>query len=127
MVVVDTSIWIRFLTAKEPFATELDQLLAENEVLAHDLVYGELFMGERSGRAKLLIAYSEMHRAPSVAHEEVVELVRSRRLGGRAIGWIDAQLLASALVAGSRLWTAVAALQGIAVDLAIDHRPTQSG
>ena len=127
MVLVDTSVWIRFLTAKEPFATELDQLLAENEVLAHDLVYGELFMGERGGRAKLLAAYSEMHRAPSVAHEEVVELVKSRRLGGRAIGWIDAQLLASALVAGSRLWTADAALQGIAEDLAIDHRPTRNG
>jgi len=58
---VDTSIWIRFLTTlREPFATELDQLLAEDEVLAHDLAYGELFMAERGGRATLSTAYSEI-------------------------------------------------------------------
>jgi predicted nucleic acid-binding protein len=121
MVLVDTSVWIRFLGGKEPYAGHLDQLLAHDQVLAHDLVYGELLIGERGGRARLLAAYTEMHRAPSVSHDEVVELVKGRKLVGRGIGWIHAHLLASALVARSTLWTADAALTGIAEDLAIDH------
>jgi hypothetical protein len=64
MVVVDTSVWIRFLAGKEPYASQLDHLLAHDEVLGHDLVYGELLMGKRGGRAKLLAAYAEMSRGP---------------------------------------------------------------
>jgi len=121
MVLVDTSVWIRFLAGKEPYASQLDRLLARDEVLGHDLIHGELLIGERGGRARLLAAYAEMHRAPSASHDEVVELVKSRKLVGRGIGWIDAHLLASALVARSTLWTADAALTAIAEDLAIDH------
>ena len=127
MVLVDTSIWIRFLAGKEPFVTELDQLLAEDEVIGHDLIYGELLIGERGGRVKLLTAYAEIERAPSIAHDEVVELVKSRRLGGRGIAWIDAQLLASALVAGSKLWTAETTLTAIAEGVGIAHRPARRG
>jgi predicted nucleic acid-binding protein len=41
MVLVDTSVWIRFLAGTEPYASELDRLLASDEVLGHDFVYGE--------------------------------------------------------------------------------------
>ena len=51
MVLVDTSIWIRFLAGTEPYAGELDRLLADDEVLGHDFVYGELLIGDRGGRA----------------------------------------------------------------------------
>jgi hypothetical protein len=51
----------------------------------------------------------------------VVELVKRRKLSGRGIGWIDAHLLASALVARSMLWTADTALTGIAGDLGIEY------
>jgi hypothetical protein len=73
------------------------------------------------GRSTLLAAYGEIGRAPTVAHEEVVELVRSRRLQRRGIGWIDAHLLASTLVAHGRLWTADAALVTAARDLRVAH------
>jgi predicted nucleic acid-binding protein len=121
MVVVDTSVWIRFLAGKEPYASQLDHLLAHDEVLGHDLVYGELLMGERGGRAKLLAAYAQMFRAQSVSHQEVVDLVKSRKLNGRGLGWVDAHLLASTLVARSKLWTADVALMGAAEDLGIQH------
>jgi predicted nucleic acid-binding protein len=31
-VLVDTSVWIRFLANRAPYATELDQLLSQDEV-----------------------------------------------------------------------------------------------
>jgi hypothetical protein len=78
-------------------------------------------MGERGGRAKLLAAYAEMFRAQSVSHQEVVDLVKGRKLNGRGLGWVDAHLLASTLVARSKLWTADVALMGAAEDLGIQH------
>ena len=59
MVLVDTSVWIRFLANRTPYATTLDALLDRDEVAGHELVYGELLIGDRAGRAKLLGAYEQ--------------------------------------------------------------------
>lgn len=117
MVLVDTSVWVRFLAGRSPFAGVLDRLLEHEQALAHELVEGELLIGDRGGRSVLLDSYRKLSRAPSVAHEEVITLVGSRKLNGRGIGWIDAHLLASAMVADALLWTADADLAAIAAEL----------
>ena len=121
MVLVDTSVWIRFLSGRQPFARDLDQLLDRDEVLAHDLVEGELLIGDRGGRPVLLASYQQLSRAPTLSHAEVVVLTRSRKLHGRGIGWVDAHMLASALIARAPLWTADARLSAIASELHIGH------
>ncbi|MGH9159118.1 MAG: type II toxin-antitoxin system VapC family toxin [Vicinamibacteraceae bacterium] len=121
-VLVDTSIWIRFLSNRAPFAAELDELLARDEVAGHSFVYGELLIGDRGGRQALLANYEQMDQLPAIPHSDVVAFVRGRRLHGRGIGWIDAHLLASALVAGVRLWTADAPLSAIADELGVAYR-----
>lgn len=123
MVLVDTSIWIRFLAGTEPYASRLDRLLSNDEVLGHDFVYGELLIGDRGPRAKLLAEYKVMFQAAFVANAEVVEFVRSRKINGRGIGWIDAHLVASAVVAGSRLWTADLSLAAVAQDIGVAYQP----
>jgi predicted nucleic acid-binding protein len=117
MVLVDTSVWIRFLAGRAPFASGLDRLLALDEVLGHELVYGELLVGDRGGRAKLLAAYEKMSWAPTVPHNEVVEFVRGRHLNGRGAGWIDIHLLASAIVSRVPFWTADPRLAALASQL----------
>jgi hypothetical protein len=47
--------------------------------------------------------------------------VRDRRLHGRGIGWIDAHLLASALVGRLRLWTTDPALAIAARELGVGY------
>ena len=106
MVLVDTSVWIRSLANQAPYVAELDRLLGLDEVVGHDLVYGELLIGDIGGRRKLLAAYERMHQAPMVPHHDVVAFVRDRDLHGRGVGWIDVHLLASAIVGRSQLWTA---------------------
>jgi len=106
IVLVDTSVWIRFLSNRAPDAAELDYLLSRDEVSGHDFVYGELLIGDKGGRKELLASYEQMHQAPMVSHDEVAVFVRERRLHGRGIGWIDAHLLASSLVGRLKLWTA---------------------
>ncbi|MGE3842971.1 MAG: type II toxin-antitoxin system VapC family toxin [Vicinamibacterales bacterium] len=126
-VLVDTSVWIRFLANKAPFAAELDRLLTDDAVAGHEFVYGELLVGDRGGRQELLSSYERMEQIPAVPHSDVVAFVRTRKIHGRGIGWIDAHLLASALVGGVQLWTADGPLGTIADELGIAYRVKDSG
>jgi len=123
MVLVDTSVWIRFLANSAPYAAGLDDLLDRSEVVGHDLVYGELLIGDIGGRVELLRSLSEIPKLPAVPHEEVVEFVQARRLHGQGIGWIDAHLLASAIVSEAALWTADVRLAELASALGVGYRP----
>ena len=122
-VLVDTSVWIRFLAGRQPYATGLEALLARDEVSGHPLVFGELLIGDRGGRSEFLSSYALIDQATSVPHEEVVEFVRERRLLGRGAGWVDAHLLASAVVDGQKLWTADKSLAALAEELGVAYRP----
>jgi hypothetical protein len=55
------------------------------------------------------------------AHGDVVEFVRARRFHGRSVGWIDAHLLASALVGRWKLWTTDPRLDALARELSIAY------
>jgi predicted nucleic acid-binding protein len=121
VVLVDTSVWIRFLAGREPYASKLDALLSNDEVLGHEFVYGELLIGDRGSRTRLLTNYQVMLQAAKVPHDEVREFVRHRRINGRGIGWIDAHLLASAIASHSTLWTADRPLAAIAQQIGVSY------
>ena len=124
MVVVDTSVWIRFLAGREPFASGLDEVLGRDEAVGHEMVFGELLLGDAGcGRRNLLDAYMQMYQAQTVAHQEVVEFVRERRLFGRGVGWIDVNILASAVVGGFQVWTADPRFLLLANDLRVAYSP----
>ena len=53
---------------------------------------------------------------------DVVAFVRSRRLHGRGIGWIDAHLLASSLVGRLKLWTTAPRLLTLAEELGVAYK-----
>lgn len=124
MVLVDTSVWIRFLANRAPYAAELDRLLANDAVCGHDFVYGELLIGYKGGRRKLLEEYERLHQAVLIPHGDVVAFVRNRGLHGRGVGWIDIHLLASALVGGLPLWTADPRLDELAQELGVAFHPS---
>jgi|SRR5271165_2012736 len=121
MVLVDTSVWIRFFASRAPYARGLEKLLLADEVAGHDLVFGELLIGDRGGRREFLDEYGRIPTARAVPHGEVVEFVRTRGLHGLGIGWIDVHLLASALVDNLRLWTADPRLRSVASDLGVSY------
>ena len=123
MVLVDTSVWIRGLAGEARLREQLDALLAGDEVAGHELVYGELLIGDRGGHRAFLDSYNRMHRAEMVPHEEIVTFVHARELHGRGIGWIDVHLLASAIASRMRLWTADRELAGLAANLGIAYQP----
>ena len=122
MILVDTSVWIRFLANRAPYAEELDRLLALDQVMGHELVYGELLIGETGSRRKLLASYERIRQASAVSHPEVVDFVRNRNLHGRGVGWIDVHLLASTLVGRFHLWTADSRLLTMATELGVAYK-----
>jgi predicted nucleic acid-binding protein len=123
MVLVDTSVWIRFLANRAPFAAALEKLLARDEAAGHELIYGELLVGDHGGRKDLLTGYQIIQQAQTIPHGEVVLFVRERDLTGRGMGWIDVHLLASAIVGGMQLWTADQRLATVAEELKIAYQP----
>lgn len=123
MVLVDSSVWIRFLGGRMPYAAALDSLLDKDEAAGHELIEGELLLGDLGARKDFLRSYGVIHRVPAVSPAEVVAFVRAHKLHGRGIGWIDAHLLASALVARVSFWTVDERLSGLANVLGVGYFP----
>jgi predicted nucleic acid-binding protein len=71
----------------------------------HPFVSGELACGNLKNRAAILSELLALPSAITGSDAEVMRLVDERRLWGRGLGWIDAHLLASALMTNCRLWT----------------------
>jgi predicted nucleic acid-binding protein len=122
MVLVDTSVWIRYFFDQEPYASEIDRMLDLEAIAGHELVYGELLIGDRGGRKKFLGVYERMYQASTVPHHKVVALVRDRNLHGRGVGWIDVHLLACALAERLQVWTADQHFAAIAKDLGVAYK-----
>jgi predicted nucleic acid-binding protein len=114
-VLVDTSVWRRFFAGSPRFRSLGELLDEDGAVLVHPFIIGELVMGGMSSREEELFA-----RLPAMAivsEEEVLAMVKRRRLTRRGLGWIDAHLLASALAFSAVLWSADKDLSSAAADL----------
>src|SRR5260370_10102398 len=99
MVLVDTSVWIRFLANRMPYAAELDRLLERDEVAGHDLVYGELLIGDSGGGTQLFNSYDLIYRVPPVCHTHVSTFLRAHKCH-RPVTWVvGSHLLPFPLVA----------------------------
>lgn len=117
---VDTSVWRRFFRGSASVRPLGELLDDEGAVLVHPFIVGELVLGGLSSREEELFA--RLPEASLVSHEEVLQLVRRRQLPRRGIGWVDAHLLASALISSALLWSADAALSAVAASLEVDFR-----
>jgi len=105
MILVDTSIWVEHFRGR-PRAEPLVRLLEDDEALLHPWVLGELSLGNLGDPSSEVRKHLDYLPTPDpVAPADVLEMVDSRGLAGTGVGWVDAQLLATALVTGSSLWT----------------------
>ena len=107
---VDTSVWIDHLRSGN---ARLIELLREDSVLIHPAVIGELACGTLRKRAETLANLRLLPRAPEASLDEVLHFIDEHHLHGRGIGWVDAQLLASAALSDASLWTLDARLASV--------------
>ena len=102
MTLADTSVWVEHFRRGSP---RLRELLEAGEVAMHPMILGELACGNLSRRAETLRFLERLPAIPQLPDPVVLDAIEIRRLWAKGIGWIDAHLLAAALVAGVSLWT----------------------
>ncbi len=108
MILVDTSVWVDHLRRGN---ARLVELLNEDQVAIHPFVIGELSLGSMKNKAEIRSLLSELPTVPMSEHDEVLAAVKTHRLAGTGIGWVDAHLIASALLGHAKLMTSDKALQ----------------
>ena len=116
MILVDTSVWVHHL---QTGSAHLRVLLRDEQVFSHPFVIGELACGNLRNREEILTLLAALPEARVAEHHEVLHLVESARLYGRGLGWVDAHLLASALLSRCAFWTLDKPLQSVAATLRI--------
>jgi predicted nucleic acid-binding protein len=119
MFLVDTSVWIGHFRSANAV---LRELLNDGLVLVHPFVIGELACGGMKNRKTVLANLNELPRAVSADHDEVIRLIEQRALWNKGIGWIDAHLIASALLSDCRLWTLDSRMQEAAASAKVHAR-----
>jgi len=102
MILVDTSVWIDHLRQGD---NQLVAALLAGQVLIHFWVVGELACGTLKDRTQVLDLLRSLPSSPVAAENEVLFFIEQHALMGRGIGYVDVHLLASARLAGARLWT----------------------
>jgi predicted nucleic acid-binding protein len=115
---VDTSVWIAHFRRSDP---RLLTLLSRGEVFVHPAVIGELACGNLTRRDRVLSDFQKLPGAAIADHQETLFVIESHRLWGKGIGWADAQLVASALLTGCKLWTQDKRLHEVAAALHISY------
>jgi predicted nucleic acid-binding protein len=102
MVLVDTSVWVSHLKAGN---AELANLLNDGNVLCHPFIVGELACGNLRDRSLVLSYLQLLPMSVEVEHDEVLSFIADNHLMGKGIGYVDAHLIASAVLTDASLWT----------------------
>jgi len=103
VILADTSIWIDHLRRGDDGLVEL---LDRSQIVVHPFVIGELALGYLKPRDRILDALADLPHTILATEPEVLRLIERHMLFGTGIGYIDAHLLAAAvLTPGTLIWT----------------------
>jgi len=116
IVLADTSVWVDHWRRGN---TRLARLLEQDRVVVHPFVLGEIALGAITPRADVLKSLQALDTPRVAEYGEVLGLIERTPLWGRGIGWVDAHLLASALLDRIHLWTLDRPLAAVAAALEI--------
>ncbi len=118
---VDTSVWIRHLRHSDP---NLVNLLRNRQALTHSCVIGELACGSLHRREVFIKDLKQLPKARELESEQILAFIETRAVFAKGLGWIDMQLLTSALVSGVSLYTYDKRLSDLFVRLSKQSAPT---
>lgn len=121
MILVDTSIWIDHLSRS---SSRLEALLDAGAVLIHPFVIGEIALGRLGPREATLARLARLPQTAVATPDEVLNTIERNGLFGIGIGYVDAHLLAAALLMGRvPLWTTDKRLRQSAGKMGLIYAP----
>ncbi len=100
MILADANIWIDFFRLRNP---TLRRLLDNNQVLMHPYLVAELALASLHNRPATLARLDNMPMAKVVDLKDVRQMIETRALYSKGIGFTDTQLVASCLVTADSL------------------------
>lgn len=121
MILADTAIWIDYLGKGDPL---MAMLLDADRIVTHPFVIGEIALGDLKPRAATLAELAAVPTVPVAEAEEVIDVIERYALYGSGVGYVDAHLIASTLLApGVGLWTRDKRLHAAAERLGVAAKP----
>ena len=117
MVLVDTSVWISFLRNGEP---TLQKLLQESQVVSHPFIIGELACGNIHNREEIFSLMKSLPKLDVVEQEELLLFIEKNKMMGIGLGFVDVNLMASAILANIPIYTYDKKLHNTCFRLGID-------
>ena len=114
MILVDTSVWIDHLRSGD---AQLSALLDHGMVQTHDSIIGEIACGNLKNRQQTLYLLSCLPRCAMTSPNETLFFIERHGLMGRGIGYVDASILASAVLVQTNLWSRDKRLMALATEL----------
>lgn len=121
MILADTSVWADHLRRADP---TMMACLDVGEIVMHPFVLGELALGSMPKYDAVVAALLALPSIQTARPEDVLVLVRQNQLMGKGIGYIDAHVLASALIEpDTKLWTRDKRLKRAAEILGVASAP----
>ena len=103
-ILIDTGIWTDFLNGKNS-SLYLSELLETNRVTIHNLIEGELRVGNIKNRSKFVDLLQSVKRASEINKEVLYLLIEKEDLFGKGLSIIDVHIYAAALVDNLLVWT----------------------
>jgi predicted nucleic acid-binding protein len=121
-VLVDTSVWVaHFKQRNEPLVA----LLHAGWVVCHPHVVVEVACGTPPQRHQIIDMLGELETLPVATTDELLALLERQAIFGRGCGFVDLNLLASALLGQQALlWTLDKRLNTIAQAMGLAYRHT---
>ena len=103
-ILIDTGIWIDFLNGKNS-SLYLGELLETNRVTIHNLIEGELRVGNIKNRGKFLDLLQSVKRTSEINREVLYLLIEKEELFAKGLSIIDVHIYAAAIVDNLLVWT----------------------
>lgn len=96
--------------------------MTKGEVVCHPFVVGELACGNLQNREEILTLLKSLPMAKTAEHQEVLFFIEENDLMGLGLGYIDVNLLSSALLTEVTLWTNDKKLGEVSAKLKVSYR-----
>ena len=117
MILADTSIWIDHFRRSD---LRLARFLDRGEIVMHPFVIGELALRFVPKIAEMMEDLRTLPEAMVANSDEILEFIARRKLSGSGVGYVDAHLLAAAVLAPETfVWTRDKRLHAAAQSLSL--------
>jgi GTP-sensing pleiotropic transcriptional regulator CodY len=103
-VLIDTNIWIDFVNGQD-YGLSIQKMIADELVLKHLWIEGELRSGYIPNRLDFIETYSNLETSKLINYEILFVFIEKEKLFGKGLNLIDLGIYVSARMGGHLIWT----------------------